>query len=533
MEAYADTPKEVLETIDYLDQLKHQTVQPANDGNECSICLEPFSSSGQGGANDSSGLAETPVSLPCGHIIGFKLEKSVANEIASNSPMCRRKLFEAPYKPDTVTKLRARLQAFDNYFQQHPENARPDRTNRLRDLLWQFSRTTKVVPEELPRAKVEAQAAIINLNSFTATRGSLQDFTSPAAEPRHLQLREHMIRLRQQAQSVAREQERAQNEAREREAAAQERVRERARLVGEDYQNQDGQRARAWQQPQAATRIDLSAQGDQRGQRYEHLLDEARQPPRLTRECYEPSDYEDSDEQVGRSARGSRHPPPFARNRVLNRGAQREQRHEQLSNETRQQAQSIGEDSEEDSEHDYAVQDYDFARGWQHPRRSSRIRRLSQGVQRGQRPEQLPNEARQQARGAQNGLDQRWERLMVQARPRQVSTTTPTETQQTGGTQRELPGSHFHSLTYAGNRQRDAAQTTTQPDQPNAREQRLNALERSLDEREEALERQHQALEERERDIAQRERIADARDELHRLRGQDRTYNGLAYFENI
>lgn len=408
----------------------------------------------------------------------YQVGKSVANKIASNSPMCRRKLFEAPYKPDTVTKLRARLEAFDNYFQQHPENARPNRTNRLRDLLWQFSRTTQVVPEELPGAKVEAQAAIINHNSFTATRGSLQDFTSPPAGLRHQQLREHMNRLRQQVHSVAREQERAQNEAREREAAAQERVRERARLVGEDYQNQDGQRARAWQQPQAATRIDLSAQGDERGQRYEHLLDEARQPPRLTREHYEPSDYEDADEQVGRSARGSRHPP-----------------------------------------------------------RSSRIRRLNQGLQQGQRPEQLPNEARQQARGAldgpQNGLNQRWERLMVHATPRQASTITPAETQPNGGTQRELPGSHFHALTDAEFRQRDTAQTTTQSHQLNAREQRLNALERSLSEQEEALERQREALEERERGIAHRERIADARDELHRLRGQVRTYNGLAYFENI
>ncbi|KAL8756392.1 MAG: hypothetical protein Q9199_002954 [Rusavskia elegans] len=537
MEAYADTPKEVLETIDYLDQLKHQIVQPANDGNECSICLEPFSSSGRGSTNDSSGVAETPVSLPCGHIIGFNcIERYLSpfGEARNSCPMCRRKLFEAPYKPDTVTKLRARLEAFDNYFQQHPENARLNRTNRLRDLLWQFSRTTKVVPEELPGAKVEAQAAIINHNSFTATRGSLQDFTSPPAGLRHQQLREHMNRLRQQVHSVAREQERAQNEAREREAAAQERVRERARLVGEDYQNQDGQRARAWQQPQAATRIDLSAQGDERGQRYEHLLDEARQPPRLTREHYEPSDYEDADEQVGRSARGSRHPSRFARNRVLNRGAQREQRHEQLSNETRQQAESIGEDSGQDSEDHYAVQDYDFTRGWQHPRRSSRIRRLNQGVQQGQHPEQLPSEARQQAREApQNGLNQRWERLMVQATPRQASTITPAETQPNGVTQRELPGSHFHALTDAEFRQRDTAQTTTQSHQLNAREQRLNALERSLSEQEEALERQREALEERERGLAQRERIADARDELHRLRGQVRTYNGLAYFENI
>lgn len=72
MEAYADTPREVLETIDYLEQLKHQIVRPASDDSECSICLEPFSSAGRGHANDSSAEAEMPVSLPCGHIIGFK-----------------------------------------------------------------------------------------------------------------------------------------------------------------------------------------------------------------------------------------------------------------------------------------------------------------------------------------------------------------------------------------------------------------------------------------------------------------------------
>ena len=71
MEAYANTPKEVLETIDYLEQLKHQVVQPANDDNECSICLEPFSTSGQGQRSQTADVGETPVSLPCGHVFGF------------------------------------------------------------------------------------------------------------------------------------------------------------------------------------------------------------------------------------------------------------------------------------------------------------------------------------------------------------------------------------------------------------------------------------------------------------------------------
>lgn len=71
MEAYANTPKEVLETIDYLEQLKHQIVQPANDDDECSICLEPFTTSGQGQRNQSADVRETPVSLPCGHVFGF------------------------------------------------------------------------------------------------------------------------------------------------------------------------------------------------------------------------------------------------------------------------------------------------------------------------------------------------------------------------------------------------------------------------------------------------------------------------------
>lgn len=65
---YADTPNEVLETINFLKQLKSSpTVHSFKDDDSCPICLEEFFSKGY---IETLGISETPVALPCGHVMG-------------------------------------------------------------------------------------------------------------------------------------------------------------------------------------------------------------------------------------------------------------------------------------------------------------------------------------------------------------------------------------------------------------------------------------------------------------------------------
>ncbi|KAL8731146.1 MAG: hypothetical protein Q9181_004405 [Wetmoreana brouardii] len=70
--------------------------------------------------------------------------------------MCRRELFNAQYKADTVTKLRARLEAFDAYFEGNRLVTRQPRVMQLRDALWRFSRSTTIIPGELQMARIVA-----------------------------------------------------------------------------------------------------------------------------------------------------------------------------------------------------------------------------------------------------------------------------------------------------------------------------------------------------------------------------------------
>ncbi|KAL8648617.1 MAG: hypothetical protein Q9226_005917 [Calogaya cf. arnoldii] len=461
MEAYADTPKEVLETIDYLDQLTHQVVLPPDDNTQCPICLEPFITSDQitvvEGQVHYPPEIELPVSLPCGHILGFRcLQRYLSpfGEARNSCPMCRRKLFEAPYKPDTVTKLRARLEAFDNYFRQLPHHARPDQTERLRELLWQYSRTTMIEPAEERDAELEARTAVLNYDRDS--RGIPRRAANRAEAIRHTELREQMLRLRQQAHSLERAHERVRNQAiehsrlqREREAT----LVARARLGRESYRDQVNQSARARQQPQAAMRIDLSAPGDQEGQ-IQGLPNEARQP---TRSVEEGSDENDSE-----------------------------------------------------------AQGYRTSQGQQQLRRSSWHRLL---IQQEIQQERVQNAARQPVRETPPPRTELNLRMIAQSRAAQAA-IMQAQNQQRAATQRQLPPPAFyhHPFTHAPTSQQDAAQTTAQPEGPIAREQRLNTLKRSLDEREAALNGRDANLDVRERNLAHRERLLASRDRVYAAR---------------
>ncbi|KAL8734357.1 MAG: hypothetical protein Q9166_001555 [cf. Caloplaca sp. 2 TL-2023] len=178
MTAYADTPEEVLETIDYLNQLQHQIVQPAKDDHECPICLETYSSKSKHDAKKPLVVVDVPVALPCGHVLGYDCIEQYLSPFGgagNKCPMCRQKLFEAPYKADTVTKLRARLEAFDAYHEGLAGFKRPAHVKRVRDLLWEFSRTTVIVPEEVYSARIEAMGAVTRFD--VRTRKALNDET--------------------------------------------------------------------------------------------------------------------------------------------------------------------------------------------------------------------------------------------------------------------------------------------------------------------------------------------------------------------
>ncbi|KAI4239246.1 MAG: hypothetical protein LQ349_000501 [Xanthoria aureola] len=530
MEAYADTPREVLETIDYLEQLKHQIVRPASDDNQCSICLEPFSSAGRGHANHSSAEAEMPVSLPCGHIIGFKcMERYLSpfGEARNSCPLCRRKLFEAPYMPDTVTKLRARLEAFDDYFQQHPQNARPDRTHRLRDLLWQFSRTTKTVPEELRHAKREAETATLVydrlLHPTTGTpRRRPTPFTVVGLQS-PLEIVDRRPRGRRDViQQQAQRGQRGNAEL------------ERTRPVAED----------SWGSDDSSESDDLWEFGEQHPvelmNQQQLNRSEAREVgSQLARQRAEELgsrrlSREDNRGQVGQAAQGWRERMLSARLGHLNQAVQQGQGHEQLPNEARQQQARPIREASEDAEDDFVAYDYPPLRGWGH-----QARRAS-GILQGHRRLQSPTEAGQPVPETppRAGPPQAWldpwgatyQMMMGPARPlQQAPPTTPTVTPpHNRRTQLGRSGAHALTPTYAEIVQRDPAPpTTTQTDELNAREQRLDALRRSLEARERALERRHQALEERELRVAQREGAADARSELHH---RESTFNGPRFF---
>ncbi|KAL8851945.1 MAG: hypothetical protein Q9221_003156 [Calogaya cf. arnoldii] len=375
--------------------------------------------------------------------------KSNANENASDSPMCRRKLFEAPYKPDTVTKLRERLEAFDNYFRQLPQHARPDQTKRLRVLLWQYSRTTTIVQAEWHDAVMEARTAV--LNHDRDLRGIPRRAANRAEALRHTELREQMLRLRQQALSLERAHEQVQNQAiehsrlqREREAT----MVARARLGRENYRDQINQRARARQQSQAAIRIDLPTPGDQEGQP------------------------------------------------------------QGLSNEARQPARSILEDANED---DSEAQGYRATQDQQQPRRSSRIRLSIQQTQQ----ERVQNAARQPVRETPPPRTEENLRMNAQSRAAQTAIMEAQNQQRAATQRQQLAPPQFYrpfGLTNAEIQQQDAPQTTAQPEGHNAREHRLNTLKRSLDEREANLNGRDANLEVRERNLAHRERLLASRD---------------------
>ncbi|KAL8985405.1 MAG: hypothetical protein Q9205_000897 [Flavoplaca limonia] len=527
MEAYANTPKEVLETIDYLEQLKHQVVQPANDDNECSICLESFSTSGQGQRNQTADVGETPVSLPCGHVFGFTcIERYLSpfGEARNSCPICRRKLFDAPYKPDTVTKLRARLEAFDKYYQRHPENAHPHQTARLRDRLWQFCRSRGIVRNELEGAIIEAQAAIVYL---TAAGIRPQNTTAQEAAHQHRQLRAQMLRLRQQAYYLQREQEA--NAVREQRIASERLQLERAR---------ESQPAGFWQElEQSAARASQSAQG-QRAQRHEQLLNEARQDARLIGNTYMHFDSGDSsDDEVARVLREPRRSARIAR---LSQGVQRGQRPAQPPREAEQQTPTMGGNSDEDDEaHFYPP----YGGSWRQ-RHTALNGRFDPGIRRAGR---LPTEVTQPApetsrqRGAPANISNQRPMSYTatgMALPRQQqTTTTPAERQQNAVNRRVSASLGPIVDPYSTYPQRNATLTTTTPEGPNAvldvrslqeaREQRLDTMKRTLDQREEALNRRNEALEVRERSLAHRESMMTARERIHRLQARTRIYNDL------
>ncbi|KAL8699947.1 MAG: hypothetical protein Q9201_005715 [Fulgogasparrea decipioides] len=83
--------------------------------------------------------------------------------------MCRRELFKAPYKADTVTKLRARLEAFDAYFEGNLLAMRHPRVMQLRDALWRFSLRTTIIPGELQMARIEALGRVGRFDSIIRT----------------------------------------------------------------------------------------------------------------------------------------------------------------------------------------------------------------------------------------------------------------------------------------------------------------------------------------------------------------------------
>lgn len=454
--------------------------------------------------------------------------KSVANQTVLHSPLCRRKLFEAPYIPDTVTKLRARLEAFDDYFQQHPQNARPDRTHRLRDLLWQFSRTTKIVPEELRRAKREAElATLVYARLIHPTNGTPRRQPTPfnvAGLQSPLEIVDRPPRGRRDV--IQQQAQRGQRENGEL---------ERTRPVAEDSWGSDD----SWesddfwgfgeQHPvelmnqQQLNRSEAREVGSQLApQRAEELGSR-----RLSREG--------NRGQVGQAAQGWRQRMLSARVGHLNQAAQQGQGqgHEQLPNEARQQQARPIREASEDAEDDFFAYDYPPLRGWGH-----QARRAS-GILQGHRHPQSPTEVGQPVPQTppRAGPPQAWldpwgatyQMMMGPARPQQQAPpTTPAVTPPNNRrTHLGRYSAHAPTPTYAEIVQRDPAPTTPQIDELNAREQRLDALRRSLEARERALERRHQALEERELRVAQREAAADARSELHR---RESTFNGPRFF---
>ena len=442
--------------------------------------------------------------------------------------MCRRKLFEAPYKPDTVTKLRARLEAFDKYFQSHPENAHPHRTARLRDLLWQFSRSRGIIRSELEGATIEAKTAIVYL---TAASIRPQNTTAQEAARQHQQLGAQMLRLRQQAYYLQREQEVI--AARERRIATERMQLDRAR---------DSQRGGFWEQlQQSAARTGHSTQEDQRGQRHEHLLNEARQDARSIGNTYMPFDSGDSsDEEVAPPNRDLREPRRSARIARHSQGVQQGQHSAQLPHEAEQQTPTMGGNSDEVNE----AQFYPPYGGSWHPRHSALNRRFDPGVR---RPGQLPAEATQpipetsRQTGARPNTSNWRPTSYIDAEMarfrQQQATIAAAERHENGGNRRGPVGPGLILDPYNSDPQRHATTTTTAPERPNAvlgardlqeaREQRLNTIKRTLDQREEALNRRNQALDARERSLAHRESMVTARERIHGLQARTRIYNDL------
>ncbi|KAL8671698.1 MAG: hypothetical protein Q9168_003798 [Polycauliona sp. 1 TL-2023] len=463
METYAKTPKEVLETIDYLQQLKHQTAQPADDDNDCSICLETYSSS-------LSDAGESPVSLPCGHVFGFKcLERYLSPfGYAKNScPICRRKLFEAPYEPDTVTKLRARLEAFDSYFQRHPRAARPTRTRRLRVLLWQYSLTTEVVSEELHAARAEARAAVRNRNDHPRASPGWHDWMHGTTDS-HGGLGTHMLQL-QQLQIRVLQQEREQERITRLEASALE----------------ADSRARAREQTRS---------GSLRYSILSHVGIEFEEP--------------------AAPSTGDMRPPQHSAHFFS------PQRLEETRNQVRQHAQSLGENVINASEDGRQVPSLQQA-GRQHPRRSARTGRPPSLAEQALRSQLPPNEASPTQATPTS--------TMPPAPPVGVYPQATSTWWLPQPTPRQLPSHHLEDALGVPlalrpyfpieNPQQDTPQTMTQSIQPTAREQRLDSFERSLNQRAESqnqrdldLTRRHEGLEARERDIARREALMNLRD---------------------
>lgn len=98
--------------------------------------------------------------------------------------MCRRELFKAPYKPDTVTKLRARLEAFDAFYEGNIYCARSAQVLHLRDELWKISSSTEIVLAELYTARIEALGRVCRFDMnlrLAASDLALESFNSQTA----------------------------------------------------------------------------------------------------------------------------------------------------------------------------------------------------------------------------------------------------------------------------------------------------------------------------------------------------------------
>ncbi|KAL8998574.1 MAG: hypothetical protein Q9169_002414 [Polycauliona sp. 2 TL-2023] len=430
MEAYANTPKEILETINYLQELKSKVVKPADNDNECCICLEPFSSSDEGHGNN--------VSLP--------------------SEM-----------PDTVTKLRARLETFDEFFVLHPETARPNQTQRLRRLLWEYSNTTVVVQEEYPGAKVEAQAAI-------SSRFHLPlDLMAPPypwlheATLRHDELRAQVTRRRHQryeTERLRRDQERARYELSERTSVAL----ESARALEARLRDREAQRI------QLLTPNNFSPRGVRAGLPSPHF-DLG-------------SEHNSNELELPPSIRSTPQPPGPARTRIATQGVQ--------------QAQS---DSILDTMDDWQTQLF------RDPMRPVQQQQIHPQWMDGSA--QSVRATRQQTELLANGLypPGGWYASWIRDQQHQPAPTPAVGTGRTG----EAPPFSLFPPPYSGrDPQRDTAPTTAaQPDPVLTREQRLDDFERSLAEREVMLNHRHDALEARSRDIIHREALLARRSRVH------------------